>query len=33
MKKIQHYTFYKEFNFAPEENPVLITVIPLCVDT
>ena len=29
MEKISHHTFYDELRVAPEENPVLITEVPL----
>ena len=29
MEKILHLTFYNEFRVAPEENPILITDVPL----
>ena len=29
MEKILHYTFYNECRVAPEENPVLLTEVPL----
>ena len=29
MENILHHTFYHEFRVAPEENPVLITVVHL----
>ena len=29
VEKIQHYTFYNKLRVAPEENPILLTEVPL----